>query len=97
LKTRLTAGLMVLAVPVAGKLGGHNNGLYRSSTFRFGQEHSHLLSTQFKVRTQAQKLCKFKVSRIKKQRADIHEWTFKPAAHALGDSTMEPTQKQLYE
>lgn len=35
---------------IAGKLGTHNNGLYRSETFRYGQEHSHLLSTQFKVR-----------------------------------------------
>jgi Peptidase M1 N-terminal domain len=34
----------------AGGMGTHRNGLYRSDTFRYGKEHSHLISTQFKVR-----------------------------------------------
>lgn len=34
---------------VSGGLGTHRNGLYRSDSFRYGKEHSHLISTQFKV------------------------------------------------
>lgn len=88
---------MVLAVMVAGKLGEHNNGLYRSSTFRFGQEHSHLLSTQFKVRTQAQKLHNCKVSRTKKQRAKYKEMDTRTCFPRTRGEYIKTMQKQLYE